>query len=177
MDITVNKLHTDEMVKAEVSAMLGEGMLLTLGMVERLWLHGSPYVKGGKVTTDDLACALAIVPHGDMGIEDFHNALVDALTTAWRAYEIIVPDKKEENGKASEIEMFSPEWLAETVSQACHSMPSLTVQQVLWEAPLALVLHLVVSQARRNGAITRRPDDIMEALRRLKELNKERHNG
>ena len=49
-EIVVNKLHTTEMIKAEVMDMLGAGkLLLTRGMVEGLWLVVSPYVKGDVV--------------------------------------------------------------------------------------------------------------------------------
>jgi len=175
--IEVRKLHSEEMVSEELRDMLGAGSLtVTLGMVESLWLLDSPYIKGGKVEEADLLKAMEIIPHGDMEPLKFHDALIQSLDTAFRAYEIIVPEKKDDKdkGKTSEIETFSPEWLADTISTACSAMPSLTYKQILWEVPVAMVFHLAVSTARKNGCITRRPDDIHEAVRLLKERNAKR---
>lgn len=175
--IEVRKLHSEEMIGDELKDMLGVGRLtLTLGMVESLWLVESPYIKGGKVEEQDLAKALELIPHGEMEPLEFHEALVQALETAFRAYEIIVPDDKDDKnqGKVSEIDTFYPEWLADTISSACSAMPSLTYHQIMWEVPVVLVFHLAVSTARRNGCITRRPDDLKEAVRLLRERNAKR---
>ena len=170
----VKKLHSEGMVKAELRDMLGAGSLnVTLGMVESLWLLDSPYIVGGKVEEEDLFKAMELVPHGGMEPLAFHEALIGSLETAFRAYEIIVPDKDAKNDdKGSEIDTFSPEWLADTVSSACNAMPSLTYRQILWEVPVAMVFHLAISTARRNGCTTRRPDDMKEALRLLREHNR-----
>lgn len=175
-EFLVEKLHTDEMVKAEMRDMLGAGSLkVTLGTIESLWLVDSPYLKGGDVKEEDLANAMSLIEHGDMEPLDFHKTLMDTLDTAWRAFEIIVPNKdSKDDGKHSEIEIFSPEWLADTISQACHALPSLTYREILWELPVAMTFHLAVSTARRNGEITRRPDDVQEAVRLLKEHNKKK---
>lgn len=173
--ITVEKTHTDSMVKAEVLAMLNEGAInLTLGMVARLWLIDSPYIKGGKVESEDVIKAAEIIPHGELDLLAFHNALIDALNTAWRAYEIIVPDDENKPTKVSEFDTFSPEWIADVIAGACHAMPSLTYNQILWEVPLTMILHLGVSTARSNGTLTRRPDDTVEALRQLRAINAKR---
>ena len=171
----IEKTHTDEMIAHEVQSMLGASkILLTLGMVESLWLLKSPYILGGKIEADDLGKALEIIPHGDLQPLDFHTALLDELAAAWRAYEIIVPDDKPTgDNKHSEIDTFSPEWLADTINQATQAMPSLTYKQILWEVPLTMILHLGISTARRNGAITRRPDDMQEALKMLREHNRQ----
>lgn len=180
-DIVVNKLHSDEMVKSEVRDMLGAGeILLTLGMVEGLWLVDSPYVKGGNVTEADIEAAMKICCVENMEPLAFHTALSAAIDTACRPYEIIVPDPtQKDNGKHSEVPTFSPEWFADQISMACQAMPSLTMQQILWETPFVFVTHLAVSTARRHGAITRRPDDIKAALEILKERkkNKQENNG
>jgi len=168
------------MISDELKGMLGAGGLtLTLGMVESLWMLESPYIKGGKVEEQDLARALELIPHGEMTPIEFHEALIKELETAFRAYEIIVPDRdeKKNDGKTSEIDTFSPEWLADTISSACSAMPSLTYRQVLWEVPVVMVFHLAVSTARRNGCITRRPDDLKEAVRLLRERNAKRREN
>lgn len=181
--ITVKKLHTEAMVKQEMKEMLGAvEFKLTLGMVEGLWLIDSPYILGGDVTKDALERAMTVCnAKEDTDPLVFHKTLLTAIETAIRPYELIVPDPpKEEDGKKSEITIFSPEWLADTVSVACQAMPSLTVREILWEIPMTLVTHLAVSTARRNGAITRRPDDVKEALRIFKERqkkNKEKGNA
>lgn len=179
-DIVVNKLHTDEMVKSEVRDMLGAGeILLTLGMVEGLWLVDSPYVKGGNVTETDIEAAMKICCVENMEPLAFHKALAAAIDTACRPYEIIVPDPMQKDGgggKHSEVPTFSPEWFADQISMACQAMPSLTMQQILWETPFVFVTHLAVSTARRHGAITRRPDDIKAALEILKERKKKKED-
>jgi hypothetical protein len=179
-EITVEKLHTTEMVKSEVRDMLCAGeILLTLGMVEGLWLVDSPYVKGGNVTETDIESAMKICCVENMEPLAFHKALSAAIDTACRPYEIIVPEKDDGGGKHSEVPTFSPEWFADQISMACQAMPSLTMQQILWETPFVFVTHLAVSTARRHGAITRRPDDIKAALKILKERkkNKRENNG
>ena len=179
LEIEVQGLHTNEMLKAEVRSMLGAGELnLTLGMLESLWVIGSPYVslEATTVEPEDVERAYELIPHGEMSAIEFHEALTKALDTAWRAFEIIVPDPLEkQTGRTSEIEIFSPEWFADTISQACHAMPSLTYRQILWEIPLALTLHLAVSTARRNGMITERPKGIEDALKEFR-LQRNKHN-
>lgn len=173
--IETNKLHTDDMIRAEVMSMIGDGkILVTLGMVERLWCIGSPYIKGGQVEPEDVANAMAIVsPPKAMDVIEFHEALIDTLETAWRAFEIIVPEPLEkQTGRTSEIALFTPEWLSDVISSACHAMPSLTYHEILWKVPLTLVLHLNVSMARRNGVITERPNDIKDALSQFRSMRR-----
>lgn len=175
-EFKVESLHTESMVNAELLAMLGSCPIdLTLGTLERLYLLKSPYVLGGNVTNNDLDIARSIVPH-DKGMKsmDFHAGLVDALATAFRAFEIIVPDNTPDNGRKSNIDMFSPEWLADMINMVCAAMPSLTYRQVLWEMPLALVMHLAVSTARKHGQVTERPADIKSALAMMKKLKEEK---
>lgn len=183
--ITVNKLHTDEMVKQEMKEMLGASdFYVTLGMVEGLWVIDSPYITGGDVTEDDLKRAMTVCCAE--GVSDpvaWHKSLVNAIETAIRPYETIVPEAKPETGVPkveSEVPIFSPEWLADTLNCATDAMPSLTLHELLWEVPMTLVSHLAVSTARRNGATTRRPDDVSEAIKIFKErkkANKENENA
>lgn len=170
--ITVEKTHTDEMVRDELKAMLGASKIhLTLGALASLAVLKSPYIYGGSVTENVLETAFGLVKHEEMSPLEFHEALQSEIDTAFRVFETIVPDHKESaNDKTSEIETFSPEWFSDTIAQACQSMPSLTHKQVLWEMPLVFVFHLAISTARRNGAITRRPNDVKAAIREFKAM-------
>lgn len=169
--IQVNKLHSDEMVCDELKAMLGVGKVhLTLGALASLAILKSPYLYGGKVGEEQLVEAYELVKHDD-NLEpiEFHEELQKEIDTAWRAFEILVPDNEMKPQKTSEIETFSPEWFADVISQACQSMPSLTYGQILHQIPLTMILHLAVSTARRNGTLTVRPNDVHEALRQFRE--------
>ena len=177
IEIYAEDKHTDDMVKAEVLAMLGaDDFRLTLGAIETLWLIDSPYtsLEPCEVKPEDVIKAYKAINHGKLEPMEFHAALVSALETAWRAYEIVAPDPTARTGRRSEIRLFAPEWLADTMSQACAAMPSLTYNQVLWEMPLTLVLHLAVSTARRNGAITERPKGVEDALRQFREMRRKK---
>ena len=168
----VGSLHSEADIQNETKAMLGDGEItLTLGLLMRLHLVKSPYITGGQITDSDLDIARAIVPSRRLGPLEFHEALLKELATAWRAYEIISPTQElRPQGRQSQVDLFSPEWLADTINMACAAMPSLTYRQILWEVPLAMVLHLAISTDRRNGVITERPADIMAALKKMKEL-------
>lgn len=169
--ITVEKTHTDQMVQDELKAMLGVGKVrLTLGAIASLKVLNSPYILGGKVTEVELENAYNIVQHDDIDPMTFHEALQAEIDTAFRAFDIIVPEPEKGSSKTSEIEIFSPEWFADIVSQACQSMPSITYQQIWGEIPLTMVFHLAVSTARRNGTVTRRPDSIKEAIKQFKAM-------
>lgn len=173
----IEKLHSTEQVKTELRDALGAGKLkVTIGMLESLWLLDSPYLQGGKVEPKDLEVAMEIIPHGDMNPVAFHSALVDTIKTAWRIWEIVVPDNNG-GGKESEYEVFYPEWVTDVISQACRAVPSLTLKEALWEVPIAMLFHLGTSASRRNGAITRRPDDMKAAISRIKEHNAKKKNG
>ena len=174
MEIKVGSLHSDEDIWDELYQMLrGAKSGLTLGMLMTLAMNKSPYVLGGVLSDDDIRYAYSL-SDGKLKAEDFHSALVNDLNAAWRALEIIVPSNEpvKENGRKSQVDMFSPEWLADTISAACASVPSMTLNQVLWEVPLAMTLHLVVSNSRRHGAITERPPDIKGALKQFKSMQK-----
>lgn len=176
-EIVVNKLHSDAMLESELRAMLGTGEIkLTLGGLMGLVLVKSPYVFGGKVDENSLLQAYTLIAHGDLDAVQFHNALQDELDTAFRVFELLVPDDDPtaKKGKTSEMETFSPEWFADIMSHACQAMPSLSYDQILGQIPLTMIFHLNLSTARRNGAITRRPDNIKEALNILKERRLEK---
>lgn len=173
--ITVSKLHTAEMLDDELKTMLGASELkLTLGGLMSLVIINSPYVYGGKVDENSLAQAYGLIEHGDMDVVKFHEELQKSMDTAFRVFEILVPDDDPtaKKGKTSEIENFSPEWFSDIIAQACQSMPSLTYNQILYEIPLVSVYHLAMSTVRRNGGITARPNDMKSAIEQFKELQK-----
>lgn len=182
MEIQVGSLHTEDMIKAELKQMLlGGESGLTLGMLMLLAMENSPYVYGGVLTEGDLAYAYALSDR-HLSKEKFHEALVADLEAAWRAFEIIAPDPElRQKGKSSKVEMFSPEWLADTVGSICQSMPSLTYREVLWELPLAMATHLAMATSRRNGTLTERPADIRGALEQMRKMRekeqKEQNHG
>lgn len=169
--ITVQKTHTDEMIRDELLAMIGVGRVhLTIGSLAALASLDSPYIRGGSVSEDQLDKAYSVVSHGELDRMAFHEELQRELDTAFRVFETILPDPKRSSEKGSEIATFSPEWFADMISQACQSMPSLTYRQLMDEIPLAMVFHLAVSSFRRNGATTGRPNDVGEALRQFKTM-------
>jgi len=172
--------HSEKDIDDELAAMMGDDPLeLTLGHVVRLYQIRSPYVMGGAVTQYDMDMARGIVPApGKWSYNHFHDELIMSIGTAWRAFEIVADSQDmAPKGRQPKVDLFSPEWLADTVAAATQSLPSLTWHGALWELPLAAVLHLALSTYRRNGGITERPADIQAALNQLKELkdNGENH--
>lgn len=164
-------------MRGELEQMIhGGDVSLTLGTLMQLVLVRSPYVLGGELSRADLDCAYRLIPHGRLNKRQFHDQLVKDLATAWRAYDIISPNQDNRpSGRESQVDLFSPEWLADTIAMACQAMPSLTYEQILWEIPLAMTLHLAVSTARRQGTITERPADIGAALEKLKQMKENTH--
>ena len=179
-EIIVEKLHSDSMINHELELMLGLGEIkLTLGGLMSLAIVHSPYLYGGSMDEESLAKAYTLIEHGDMDIMKFHTELQNELDSAFRVFEIIVPDDDPtaKKGKTSEIGDWSPEWFSDIISQACQSMPSLTYHQILNDMPLVAVFHLAVSTARRNGARTERPNDVRDAIKQLKEMRNKKKEG
>lgn len=162
------------MIQAEVDACLGHSRLnLTLGRVMELAKAKSPFLFGGDVTGEALVAAVQIFPEykGD----DLYADLKNAIQTAWRGWEIVMPsDNIEKPTEKSDVALFSPEWMATVVTCACHAMPSLTYLQVLWEVPLAFLVHLAAAEYRYNGGITRRDHGEREAIRIFLEMKRKR---
>ena len=191
MDVSKIKIdapskHTGEMVAAELDAMMGAGrMKVCLGHLMKLARMRSPYVYGGKVTERDLAIAMSLWPRDAGRVSDpvrFHEDLVWELDAAFRPLELFDKAKnKDSGGDKSDVRIFSPEWMADVMRSACRAMPSLGCREILWEVPLCLVMHLGVSEARAQGAITERPKDYKAAIKmmreRLAEQAKENNNG
>lgn len=169
-EFQVPSKHTPEMMRAEADAMLGFAKLrLCLGHLMLLAEAKSPYVYGGRATELDTELARRILK-AKMGLEQLHIALIEAMDTAFRPMELFDADEKpDKGGKKSDVRPFTPEWCADVIRAACHAVPSLTLQAVLWEVPLVMVMHLGVAEARAYGATTRRPPDYKAALRMHKE--------
>lgn len=162
--------HTDDMIRHELDSMLGFGVLkVCLGHLMQLAQCRSPYVYGGKLSEEDVLIAMGVLKAVEMPPLEFHEALVGELDAAFRAYELYDDDDRDKDaGRRSEIEAFSPEWLADTIRCACDAVPSITLHDALWEVPLAMMMHLGVSTGRKNGAITRRPVDMKAVLEDFK---------
>lgn len=170
--VEVPSTHTPEMIEHETKSCLGVSDLkLTLGHVMSLHLLHSPYTEGGEIEPEHVAQAMEIIKSDIADPVEFHKKLVAEIESALRIYEIVVPEeKKDDKGKHSEIETLSPEWMADVVTMACKAMPSITYRQAMWEMPFAMMVHLGLAASRQYGTICKRPDDIREAIRRMREI-------
>ena len=168
---------TDNTIQEELKACLGiDELILTLGGVLLLIQTKSPYIYGGKVNKDDIATAQRLLDAEHQEPLSFHNALLKALDTAFGIYAIAEDDNSNNTGRKSKIEFGSPEWAADIIAMATQSLPSLTLDEILWTVPFALLIHLQLATSRRNGLITSRDGGVMEALAELKKL-REKNNG
>jgi len=164
----VENEHTEEMIEDEVKSCLGASKLkLTLGGVMSLALLHSPYVFGGEATDNDVKVAMSVIP-SDLQPLEFHAELQKEIKSAWRIWEIVVPEPLKSGGRKSEINLFSPEWMTDIITGACRGL-NVSYKEVLWEIPLAMLFHLSLSSSRQYGLITERPKGIKEALRLFKE--------
>lgn len=174
--IEVPSRHTDEMISREMEGMLGLSKVrLCLGHLMMLAHRRSPYVYGGQVGPEELAYAMELLGSGGMDPVGFHAELLSELDAAFRPLELFEEDRKDDkDAKRSVIDAFSPEWLADVVRCACEAMPSITMEQALWTVPVVMMMHLGVSTARKNGAVTQRPVDMKEAMRIMRERRKQK---
>ena len=125
--IHVESLHTPEMVRAELSAMLERRPAITPRRLARLWLANSPFVLGGPVTERALSAARRV-----LGRELPAAAIEEAVSTALRALETIVPEpgasqKLTRDADDSNGDSIGPEWLADlyaAVSRAAPGIPN-----------------------------------------------------
>lgn len=168
----------NESIDAERRECLGLGAVrLTLGAILLLADAKSPYVYGGTVSADDMDKAKGILDARSMGDIEFHDALKQALDTAFRIYDIAEDDPDSKMQRRSAISFASPEWMTDIIAMASAACPSLTLDDLLWEVPLALVIHLQLATTRRNGAITSRDDGVREALAEMKKRRGANDNG
>lgn len=171
--ISVNEDRTR--ISKEVKACLGiTEPVLTLGGIMLLMDVHSPYIYGGKVSEDDMEIARRLL---DSDVEPvlFHEGLLEALDVAFNIFDIIEDSDKGGAGRRSRIEFGSPEWMADTISMATSACPSLTLDDILWHVPYAMIVHLQLATGRRNGTITSRDDGVKDALAQLKEMRKKKN--
>jgi len=166
--IHVDDVHTPEQIAEEVRQCLGASHPFCLGHVMALSLSKSPYIEGGRVSDSDIALARSIVGLPEKTpLQEVHAIITQAMAAAWRGLEIIQP--RPQKGPASQMPKMGPEWMADIMAGAAEALPSLTYRQLLWEVPLAMTTHLIAAACRKNGSITKRPDNILAALKMLRE--------
>ena len=175
MEFQVPSRHTPEMIRHELSSMLGIGEItLCLGHLMTLVLLRSPYIYGGEVDADRIGEAKHILGCMDMDNGAFHEALLAEMDAVFRPLELFDDDNKpEDESKKSVIAPFSPEWMCDILRSACQAVPAIGIEDALWRVPLVLIMHLGVAESRAQGATTRRPVDYTEALKRFKEMRKQ----
>ena len=133
----------------------------------------SPYIYGGTVDGAAIATAQRLLDREDLEPLTFHEALLKSLDTAFGVYKIAEDDgDKNATGRKSKIEFGSPEWMTDIIGMATQSLPSLTLDEILWKVPFALLIHLQLATGRRNGLITSRDGGILEAIAELKKMRK-----
>lgn len=163
-------------ISTEVKACLGiSEPVITLGGIMLLIDAHSPYLYGGTVSEEDIELAQRLLDSQDVEPILFHTALQDALSVCFNIWDIIEDDDKGQQARKSKIDFGSPEWMADTISMATQACPSLTLEDILWHVPFALIIHLQLATARRNGTITSRDDGVLEALKELKERRKKKN--
>lgn len=161
--IEIPSLHTPEMIREEMEAMLDESPerpRLTMGALLRLWLTGSPFIHGGDISEDDLCVAQGILGGGWPASE-----IVLELSCALRALEII--PRTQGDGASASNAGICPEWACDIYAAACQVSPSMSWEAFLHRLPLALLFHLVAASVRQNGGRTARPADWTAALKGL----------
>ena len=160
--ITASCLHTPEMIRAELAAMLGRHPAVTPRSLARLWLAGSPFVMGGRVTARDEAQAQEI-----LGKRIPAAAIVREVEAALRALETIVPNANAGVKLTTDgADDLGPEWLADLYASVSRAAPGIPWREFL-DMPLAAATHLAAAAHRANGGRTERPMDWDAALAQL----------
>ena len=160
--IHVESLHTPEMIRAELSAMLERRPAITPRRLARLWLANSPFVLGGPVTERALSAA-----RGILGRELPAAAIEEAVSTALRALETIVPEPGASQKLTRDADdSIGPEWLADLYAAVSRAAPGIPWREFL-DMPLAAASHLAAAAHRANGGRTERPVDWEGVLLQL----------
>lgn len=160
--VIVPCLHSPDMIRAELASMLEKRPAITPRSFLRLWLVGSPFVKGGRITAGDEERAQAIIGKRLPAL-----AIARAMEAALRALETIVPTahsgrKLDREGTGS----LGPEWLADLYAAVGRAAPGIPWREFL-DMPLAAATHLAAAAHRANGGKTERPMDWSVALEKL----------
>ena len=160
--IHVESLHTPEMIRAELSAMLERRPAVTPRRLARLWLADSPFVLGGAVTERALSAARRV-----LGRELPAAAIEEAVSTALRALETIVPEPDTSRKLTRDDgDSIGPEWLADLYAAVSRAAPGIPWREFL-DMPLAAATHLAAAAHRANGGRTERPVDWEMALKSI----------
>lgn len=163
--------HTKQMIDDEVAVCLGglkKSCKLTLSLFMKMVANRPELGMDGILTDDDIAFVGSVF-RMERKLDTVREMLTRQMDATWRAFEIIV-QAKHSSGETSEIPPFGPEWMTDILAGAAEAIPSLSVREMLDELPMALLIHLVAAAHRKNGGITRRPDDqavIAETLRMI----------
>lgn len=166
--IDIPPLHTREMIDDETAICLGEmkrKFNLTLSLFLKMVARRPQFGMDGVLTDEDIAFAAGKEDPGYVA-----PLLIRQIAAVWRAFEIIRPSRHE-GAERSEIPEYGPEWLADILAAAADAVPSLGVREMLDDLPMVLLVHLVAAAHRKNGGITRRPDDSEAIAEKLRELN------
>ncbi len=157
--IDIPSLHSPEMIRQELEAMLGiprDGCRLTPGTFMLLVASSSPFITGGEIHKEHLAQARRILKAPDASPED----IMSSITTGLRPFSIIEqgPDAKPRGYSG-----FCPEWLAD-LYRASAECGGISWHDFLWRLPMAVAAHLLAATHRHNGGETSRPVDWKKAL-------------
>ena len=159
--IRVRCLHSREMVRAELAAMLEPQPAVTPAALARLWLADSPFVLGGEITGRQLQEAQAIVGH------PWDIRRIEAeVATAIRALETIVPGASSRRLSEEGGDAFGPEWLADLYAAVARAAPGIAWREFL-AMPMAAAAHLACAAHRAAGGRTERPMDWQAALEEI----------
>lgn len=175
--VSVDDIHTPEMIAEELLICIGDHKpMVTLAGFMRLCSRNSPYVFGGVVSDQDVVDATYSVDNwfGLQGTE-FDNALRMELAAVNRAFEIIQAD--EGDGRKSVIPPFGPEWMTDLMAAAADAMPTLTPNMMLHKTPMVLLVHLAAAAHRKNGGVTRRPDNAEAVFKALESIDQTDDSG
>ena len=160
--VTVPCLHSPEMIRAELEAMLERRPAVTPRVLARLWLAGSPFVLGGTPTARAEAQAQEII-----GRRLPARAIVREIETALRALETIVPDANAgQKLTEDDTDALGPEWLADLYTAVSRAAPGIPWREFL-NMPLAAATHLAAAAHRANGGKTERPMDWSGVFEKL----------
>ena len=169
-EVIIEDVHTKDMIESELMYCIGDkGSMLTLARFMHLCRKKSPYIHGGVVSDKDRVVAKIITNQMTLADSSFDAMITDELAAVSRAFEIVETEKN--TGQKSIIPPYGPEWLADFMTAVADAMPSLTPDAMLHKTPMVLLIHLAAASHRKNGGVTKRPENVEEAYRKLMELS------
>lgn len=169
-EVIVKDVHTQDMINDELMYCIGDNdSMLTLARFMRLCYKQSPYIYGGVVSDKDRVTAKITTNQMTLADSLFDEKITDELAAVNRAFEIVITEK--DTGQKSIIPPYGPEWLADFMTAVADAMPSLTPDVMLRKTPMVLLIHLAAASHRKNGGVTKRPENVEEAYQKLMELS------